>query len=585
MTEISEFDRLFANYLDGTAAQQDVDRLGRLLIEDADSLQRASELSLLHYQIGEIFDEEQFHAFLDHYSGRQRKLPDAILQKFEMRELAESEKKAPIANLWNRRLMWLAIACGLMLCTSLWFHVFRSSSDRISSAQLVVPPNAEVPSESVATITQLSEVVWAQSGNTFVTGEPLPARSRIHLKSGLAKLTFECGAEVVLQGPCDFVVRDEMVGVLHEGKLAANVPRRAFAFAILSPQVDFIDLGTSFGISVDNTGKSELHVFEGEVLYNSSQRREPVSRSAAVHVKANQAVGFSAGDSQTIAFDERLFSPLLKFRKATTSQHLLPVNENLALWLSADTGITSDEQGRVLAWQDIVTDENRSGEDATQSDARARPIRITDAINGRAGVRFDGQSDYLVTTPLETTDNQTVFLVLQFSEGAFSADRKWGGQILNYDGPPGREASNTFAPGILQIGEPLLAEEFQPSLLTGQVFAGFIGSAVVESGRVDAISLGANQPAVVCYEYDYTQGESRLSINGRTYGETRAFAPQALTSRKIIGRHAWKQLFFSGDLGELLIYNEALSDAEVAAVSNYLVNKYRINSSSLATRR
>jgi hypothetical protein len=56
----------------------------------------------------------------------------------------------------------------------------------------------------------------------------------------------------------------------------------------------------------------------------------------------------------------------------------------------------------------------------------------------------------------------------------------------------------------------------------------------------------------------------------------RAFAPQAITSRKIIGRHAWMQNFFHGDLAELFIYNQALSDDDLAVMTQYLADKYAI---------
>jgi hypothetical protein len=51
------------------------------------------------------------------------------------------------------------------------------------------------------------------------------------------------------------------------------------------------------------------------------------------------------------------------------------------------------------------------------------------------------------------------------------------------------------------------------------------------------------------YDYEYENGKSFLAINGQKYGQARAFAPQGITSRKIIGRHAWMQNFFHGDLG------------------------------------
>jgi hypothetical protein len=373
------------------------------------------------------------------------------------------------------------------------------------------------------------------------------------------------------------------------------VPRRAFSFAILSPQVDFVDLGTSFGVDVGDSGTTQLHVFEGEVL--CSQPKNPATgRSDVIHVLANKAMEFTtpSGPPNDIALNEEQFARLIALRRAAdfNAGHL--VEDELALWLAADVAVTTDPAGRVISWQDLIYGDNQSAEDAIQMEVNSRPRLTAQAMNGRPAIRFDGSSDFLLTTPLETTDDQTVLMVIQYSPNAYGADRRWGGQILNYDGPNHlpediksdkdlaertRYLSNTLVPGVLQIGEPLLEGEFKPTLLTGQVFAGFIGSATVESGRVDAVQVGPDRPVIVAfvYDYEYEHGKSSLAINGRRYGEARAFAPQGVTSRKIIGRHAWKQLYFHGDLAELLIFNKALSPDELEQTTTYLADKYGID--------
>jgi hypothetical protein len=277
-----------------------------------------------------------------------------------------------------------------------------------------------------------------------------------------------------------------------------------------------------------------------------------------------------------IQVNEQDFSNLIALRRAAHVEPGHVTEKNLALWLAADVAVTTDPTGRVIAWLDILYGDNQSAEDAVQADENARPLLVSSCLNGRPAIRFDGSSDFLLTTPLETTDDQTVLFVCQFSPSAFDKSRRWGGQIINYDGPPSRYLSDTLEPGVLQIGEPLLEKEFKPSLLTGQVFAGFIGSAVVESGRVDTRQIGINTPVVVAFVYDYEYGKSYLTINGRSFGEARAFAPQGITSRKIIGRHAWMQNYFHGDLAELLIFNQALSPKELDQTTEYLAKKYGI---------
>ncbi len=61
----------------------------------------------------------------------------------------------------------------------------------------------------------------------------------------------------------------------------------------------------------------------------------------------------------------------------------------------------TDAKQRVVAWPDILYGDNHSAEDATQIDERARPTLVPHAVNNHPAVRFNGQSDFLVTTPLE----------------------------------------------------------------------------------------------------------------------------------------------------------------------------------------
>jgi len=397
----------------------------------------------------------------------------------------------------------------------------------------------------------------------------------------MAKVTFDCGAEIVLEGPCEFVAREPMVGYLKFGKITADVPRRAFAFAILSPKVDFVDLGTSFGVSIGEQGETELHVFRGEVLCSRSDR-EVQDRGTVYHVTQNNAVEFAniKGRPNDIAMNEKIFAEHFNLRRGEDSQNGHVPENKLALWLAADSGVSTDSNERVISWRDILYGENQSGEDAIQADELARPAIVHDAFAGRPVIRFNGTSDFLLTTPLATTDDQTVAMVCQFAPSAMDKSRRWGGQILNYDGPPSRYLSDTLEPGVLQIGEPLLEHEFKPTLVSAQVFAGFFGSATVESGRVDAAPVGISAPVVLTYRYDLGAGRATLAINGKPFSETRAFAPQAITSRKIIGRHAWMENFFHGDLAELMIYNKALTPDELDKLTEYLIEKYSIKLSS-----
>jgi Concanavalin A-like lectin/glucanases superfamily len=572
MSDYPQLDRLISRYVDGLASADDMAALEQMLARDERFAEHLARWCLAHRQVSELLAESKLHDLMDQFASSSPGLPkDAFRDR--------RERGAPSGGR-RRMFAWLALA-GMLAACAAWLIVARSDLRGLGEmiADSVVG-RAGGGGESAATLTQLVDAKWAAGKTVFHHGQQLHVGDRIELASGLAKVTYDCGAEVVLQGPCDFRLNSPMVGYLTSGRITANVPRRAFSFAILSPQVDMVDLGTSFGVEVGGKGSTELHVFEGEVLCSEPSKQQTGQRNEVIHVTANNAMEFraEAGQPSDIAMNQARFSQLIAMRRAADVKVGHLCEDHLALWLAADVAVTTDSAHRVISWQDIVYGDNTSGEDAIQVDEKARPLLVKDAIHGRPGIRFDGESDYLLTTPLETTDDQTVMFVCQFGPQAFRKDRKWGGQIINYDGPPNRYLSNTLEPGVLQIGEPLLEQEFKPSLLTGQVFAGFIGSATVESGRVDAVPVGCNEPVVVAYVYDYEyeRGKSYLMINGHKYGEARAFAPQGITSRKIIGRHAWMQLFFGGDLGEMLIYNKALSPEQVAQTTTYLADKYQI---------
>jgi hypothetical protein len=593
MADYPEFDALLSRFLDGAASAEEMATLEMQLHRDERFAEHFARWCLAHRQITELLTEGELHKLMDQFVTsapafpkqsfrRPAGLQDQPAETHSVSTRHDDTYPRRVSQVrWARRLSAIAVA-AVVIVGSAW--LFSSLPLREQSQPLAVntaPSEEDAPAlksqQPAATLTQVVDGTWADDAPRLHHGQPLPEGSRIALASGMAKVTFDCGAEVALQGPCDFVVQNRMVGVLRSGRITANVPRRAFSFAILSPQVDFIDLGTSFGIAVGNNGKTQLHVFEGEVLCSPSQPQDG-ERNKVIHVTANKAMEFAlpSQSPNDIQVNEQDFSNLIALRRAAHVEPGHVTERNLALWLAADVAVTTDPTGRVIAWQDILYGDNQSAEDAVQADENARPLLVSSCLNGRPAIRFDGSSDFLLTTPLETTDDQTVLFVCQFSPSAFDKSRRWGGQIINYDGPPSRYLSDTLEPGVLQIGEPLLEKEFKPSLLTGQVFAGFIGSAVVESGRVDTRQIGINTPVVVAFVYDYEYGKSYLTINGRSFGEARAFAPQGITSRKIIGRHAWMQNYFHGDLAELLIFNQALSPKELDQTTEYLAKKYGI---------
>ena len=97
---------------------------------------------------------------------------------------------------------------------------------------------------------------------------------KLRLSRGLAEIAFGSGvAKVVLAAPACLEILAEQDGFLHAGSLTANVPHEAAGFTIRTPTARVVDLGTEFGVAVEKSGRSEVHVFVGSVTVEPQAAR------------------------------------------------------------------------------------------------------------------------------------------------------------------------------------------------------------------------------------------------------------------------------------------------------------------------
>ncbi|MEM1295115.1 MAG: LamG-like jellyroll fold domain-containing protein [Verrucomicrobiota bacterium] len=112
-----------------------------------------------------------------------------------------------------------------------------------------------------------------------------------HLDSGAIHVRFSNGADLVMKGPASFNIDDAFHVRLNHGAVRAIVPPSAHGFTVATPGVDYEDLGTEFGVQVDEaTGASELHVFSGQV-----DAKEPGTLELLSSVLDGESVQFANG--------------------------------------------------------------------------------------------------------------------------------------------------------------------------------------------------------------------------------------------------------------------------------------------------
>jgi hypothetical protein len=148
-------------------------------------------------------------------------------------------------------------------------------------------------SQVVARITGTQNSVWHNEATQRVGyGSELSAGQELVLEAGIAEITFQDGATVVLESPARFVVNAPHEVELQEGRLAAVVPAESRGFRVHTRSLDVFEVGTEFGMMAQASGASELHVFNGlvkaDVLDERGRalRRIELNSSEAARVNA-----------------------------------------------------------------------------------------------------------------------------------------------------------------------------------------------------------------------------------------------------------------------------------------------------------
>lgn len=184
----------------------------------------------------------------------------------------------------------------LLVGSFVWFRENGETNLPEEPVAVTPEPLLKLPAiEFVGMLLDTEDAVWEDEelGDDIAYGTRFAAGKQLWLKSGIARIRFECGAGVVLEGPAQIKLNSSMNAKLNYGKLAAYVPDEAHGFTVDTPKMEIVDQGTRFGTVVDPFGKAEVHVFEGEVDIKPKARTEQPRI-----LKASQAVLFTRGNAQ-----------------------------------------------------------------------------------------------------------------------------------------------------------------------------------------------------------------------------------------------------------------------------------------------
>lgn len=225
---------------------------------------------------------------------------------------SEMQVEAPDAaaspSLFRAILWWLSpLTAAALVVLSIWFWTRPHPQSAPS----------EIKSEEfVARLTGSKDCQW-NNASAIRPNDYLRKGQRLELTKGLAEITFDSGALLVLEGPASLDLNSAWDATLVRGTLKANVPAQAMGFRISNPSVEVVDLGTEFTMIADANGAADVLVLRGMV--EASPHDPSGQRTIVLH--ENQSRHFARSGISNVSNSEEKFA---RSNQELALDHLLP---------------------------------------------------------------------------------------------------------------------------------------------------------------------------------------------------------------------------------------------------------------------
>lgn len=192
-------------------------------------------------------------------------------------------------NVWKTWTIALAACVALMAAGLGSMRILRSVGQR------------QGISRGVAMLNRTADAQWGPGREIPRLGGPLEP-GQLRLESGLAEIIFYSGARVVIEGPAEaaLVSRNELI--CSDGRMVAEIPDQARGFRVETPHVALTNLGSSFGLEVENH-TTEVHAFKGSIqlLAEGQVAGENLAEGSGVVIERGRASRFMAARPASFA--------------------------------------------------------------------------------------------------------------------------------------------------------------------------------------------------------------------------------------------------------------------------------------------
>lgn len=271
-----ELEKLLSALHDGLASREEITRIEGLLRGDPE----ACEFYLDYTQMLAAVDQEV--ATVQPIELGNKTVHLAIAETTS--RFYEGQNTRQILNPSWKPLPWFAAAAALLMFAGTLAFFFGKKApigptDAMANEAAVVDNGAAILVETVGASFGEGGLQPTQNGAILPSGE-------LYLEEGIAEIQFYNGSLVILEAPALFEIVSENSGVLHEGRMRAQVPASVNELSITTGHLEIVDRGSEFGISIEEDGHlTEVHCFEGalEIFEASSERAEQSIHSVTVN--------------------------------------------------------------------------------------------------------------------------------------------------------------------------------------------------------------------------------------------------------------------------------------------------------------
>jgi len=292
---------LLSKSLDNNITPQEAEFLDQLIISNPQARREYVEFIQVHVNLHRVHDEQMAGQYNQDGCMLDMELWEMLLKHEMTAESVEVEREIPddsepevVAPVQVRKTSKLQLLVGLTSVAAMILLI------------VCVHFSPRVIREEVAEIVDSINAVWAQDSVAAAEDVRLLNNSEpLHLLSGFAKIRFDYGAEVVVEGPAKINLNNPGQMLLSYGRISVDVPRQATGFIVETPYSSIIDIGTEFGVKVDMDGSTDIHMFKGKASLipgkkGHTGKAQVLTAGKAICVKAS-------GLLSEIAFDARSF--------------------------------------------------------------------------------------------------------------------------------------------------------------------------------------------------------------------------------------------------------------------------------------